>query len=139
MGDRCPERVDPGFVLHSSAMRIPAVLLPMVLAAIATPLAAQGRPALDRVLHRWIGAYEKGQIRLDELAVKKGRVLATSFHPELTADTRLHALFVQLAREARKVSKDALDSPKSEAPSRSPGATGGPADTVTTEEISSTA
>jgi len=35
------------------------------------------------------------------VAVKKGRVLATSFHPELTEDTRLHALFVELAEEAR--------------------------------------
>jgi 5'-phosphate synthase pdxT subunit len=36
------------------------------------------------------------------VAVKKGRVLATSFHPELTEDTRLHTLFVALAEEARK-------------------------------------
>ena len=35
------------------------------------------------------------------VAVKKGRVLATSFHPELTEDTRLHSLFVELADEAR--------------------------------------
>jgi len=35
------------------------------------------------------------------VAVKSGRVLATSFHPELTQDTRLHTLFAQLAEEAR--------------------------------------
>lgn len=35
------------------------------------------------------------------VAVKSGRVLATSFHPELTRDTRLHSLFVQLAEDAR--------------------------------------
>lgn len=35
------------------------------------------------------------------VAVKKGRVLASSFHPELTEDTRLHSLFVELADEAR--------------------------------------
>ncbi len=35
------------------------------------------------------------------VAVKKGRVLATSFHPELTRDTRMHSLFVELAEEAR--------------------------------------
>ena len=35
------------------------------------------------------------------VAVKKGRVLATSFHPELTEDTRLHALFIELAADAR--------------------------------------
>lgn len=35
------------------------------------------------------------------VAVKSGRVLATSFHPELTQDTRLHSLFVELAEDAR--------------------------------------
>ncbi len=35
------------------------------------------------------------------VAVKNGRVLASSFHPELTEDTRMHSLFVQLAEEAR--------------------------------------
>ena len=36
------------------------------------------------------------------VAVKKGRVLATSFHPELTGDTRLHTLFLKLAKEAQE-------------------------------------
>ena len=40
------------------------------------------------------------------VAVRKGRVLATSFHPELTEDTRLHALFVSLAEESRTDSTD---------------------------------
>ena len=44
------------------------------------------------------------------VAVKKGRVLATSFHPELTADTRFHALFVELAREALLESLDSTRS-----------------------------
>jgi 5'-phosphate synthase pdxT subunit len=35
------------------------------------------------------------------VAVSMGRVLATSFHPELTQDTRLHSLFVELAEAAR--------------------------------------
>jgi pyridoxal 5'-phosphate synthase pdxT subunit len=35
------------------------------------------------------------------VGVMKDRVLATSFHPELTQDTRLHSLFVELAEEAR--------------------------------------
>ena len=44
------------------------------------------------------------------VAVKKGRVLATSFHPELTKDTRLHALFVELAAEsANEVAQAARD------------------------------
>ncbi len=33
------------------------------------------------------------------VAVRQGNVLATSFHPELTGDHRIHALFVDMARE----------------------------------------
>lgn len=33
-------------------------------------------------------------------AVRAGRLLATCFHPEITADPRMHALFVSLVREA---------------------------------------
>ncbi|MEE8456828.1 MAG: hypothetical protein V3S28_02155 [Acidimicrobiia bacterium] len=32
--------------------------------------------------------------------VKQGRILATSFHPELTSDTRLHEMLVALIEEA---------------------------------------
>ncbi|MDP6665780.1 MAG: pyridoxal 5'-phosphate synthase glutaminase subunit PdxT [Dehalococcoidia bacterium] len=45
-----------------------------------------------------IATVNNGQV----VAVKKDRVLATSFHPELTNDTRIHALFVQMADEALK-------------------------------------
>lgn len=34
----------------------------------------------------------------DPVLVRQGSVLAASFHPELTADTRLHAYFVALAK-----------------------------------------
>ncbi len=33
------------------------------------------------------------------VAVRQGDVLATSFHPELTGDTRMHRFFVDLVRE----------------------------------------
>jgi len=33
------------------------------------------------------------------VAARQGRLLATSFHPELTNDTRMHGLFVALCRE----------------------------------------
>nr|MBA3741044.1 pyridoxal 5'-phosphate synthase glutaminase subunit PdxT [Chloroflexota bacterium] len=37
------------------------------------------------------------------VAVRSGRVLATAFHPELTADRRLHRLLVQMVgEEARR-------------------------------------
>ncbi len=40
--------------------------------------------------------------RLDDgtiVAARQGRLLATSFHPELTPDARFHRLFVEMARE----------------------------------------
>jgi 5'-phosphate synthase pdxT subunit len=35
------------------------------------------------------------------VAVRQGPVLATSFHPELTGDERVHRLFVDMVKEAR--------------------------------------
>jgi 5'-phosphate synthase pdxT subunit len=35
------------------------------------------------------------------VAVRQGHVLATSFHPELTGDHRVHALFVDMVGAAR--------------------------------------
>ncbi|MEH0936583.1 pyridoxal 5'-phosphate synthase glutaminase subunit PdxT [Micromonospora psammae] len=35
------------------------------------------------------------------VAVRQGNLLATSFHPELTGDLRVHAYFVELVRAAR--------------------------------------
>jgi 5'-phosphate synthase pdxT subunit len=35
--------------------------------------------------------------------VRQGRVLAAAFHPELTDDTRIHELFLQMTREAAEV------------------------------------
>ncbi len=34
------------------------------------------------------------------VAVRQGNALATSFHPELTGDHRVHALFVDMVRAA---------------------------------------
>ncbi|AYY13471.1 pyridoxal 5'-phosphate synthase glutaminase subunit PdxT [Actinobacteria bacterium YIM 96077] len=34
------------------------------------------------------------------VAVRAGRLLATSFHPELTADARIHAHFLEIVKEA---------------------------------------
>jgi 5'-phosphate synthase pdxT subunit len=43
-----------------------------------------------------LGRLESGEI----VAVRQGKMLATSFHPELTDDPRLHALFVAMAKGA---------------------------------------
>ena len=34
----------------------------------------------------------------EPVAVKQGKLLPTSFHPELTGDTRMHQLFVEITR-----------------------------------------
>ncbi|MEU2349988.1 pyridoxal 5'-phosphate synthase glutaminase subunit PdxT [Modestobacter sp. NPDC049651] len=49
------------------------------------------------VLGRVVGGPADGKI----VAVRQGRLVATSFHPELTGDPRVHAMFVELVRAAR--------------------------------------
>jgi len=49
------------------------------------------------VLGRVVGGPADGKI----VAVRQGRLVATSFHPELTGDSRVHAMFVELVRAAR--------------------------------------
>jgi 5'-phosphate synthase pdxT subunit len=46
------------------------------------------------VLGRVVGGYADGRI----VAVRQGNLVATSFHPELTGDRRVHALFVGIVR-----------------------------------------
>ncbi|MBY6541103.1 pyridoxal 5'-phosphate synthase glutaminase subunit PdxT [Rhodococcus sp. BP-349] len=41
------------------------------------------------------------------VAVRQGDVLATSFHPEVTGDRRVHALFADMVRERRTLSTPA--------------------------------
>lgn len=49
------------------------------------------------VLARVVGGPADGRI----VAVRQGSLLATSFHPELTGDLRVHALFADMVRSAR--------------------------------------
>jgi pyridoxal 5'-phosphate synthase pdxT subunit len=42
----------------------------------------------------------EGATSANIVAVRQGRLLATSFHPELTADARVHALFLDIVKEA---------------------------------------
>jgi 5'-phosphate synthase pdxT subunit len=48
------------------------------------------------VLARVTSGSDTGRI----VAVRQGNLLATSFHPELTVDTRVHGLFVDMVRTA---------------------------------------
>ena len=44
-----------------------------------------------------------GRLREEPVLVREGRILAASFHPELTDDTRIHERFLELVREERHV------------------------------------
>ncbi len=50
------------------------------------------------VIGRVAGGGDDGRI----VAVRQGAILATAFHPELTGDQRVHALFVEIVREYLK-------------------------------------
>jgi 5'-phosphate synthase pdxT subunit len=79
-----------------SAVRIAGVPGPPVHAVfIRAPWVEEVGPGVE-VLGRVEGGPADGKI----VAVRQGRLVATSFHPELTGDLRVHALFVELVREA---------------------------------------
>lgn len=59
--------------------------------------AGEGVQVLARVPDRADGNLAAGKV----VAVRQGPALATSFHPELTGDLRVHAVFVQMVKEAR--------------------------------------
>jgi 5'-phosphate synthase pdxT subunit len=47
-----------------------------------------------------LATVESGAAEGKVVAVRRGPLLATSFHPELTGDSRVHGLFVQMVRES---------------------------------------
>jgi len=59
------------------------------------------------ILGRVVGGAADGRI----VAVRQGNLVATSFHPELTGDRRVHALFVEIVRDhlAEQAGADAGD------------------------------
>jgi len=57
------------------------------------------------VLARVAGGEAVGRI----VAVRQGNLLATSFHPELTGDLRVHGLFVEMVLGAAKEAGHAAD------------------------------
>ena len=77
-----------------SAVRLAGVDGPPVHAVfIRAPWVEEVGPGVE-VLGRVEGGPADGKI----VAVRQGRLVATSFHPELTGDHRVHALFVDLVR-----------------------------------------
>src|SRR4051812_49184880 len=67
---------------------------PMQAVFIRAPWVEKAGAGVD-VLGRVVGGPADGTI----VAVRQGNLLATSFHPELTGDRRVHALFVDVVRE----------------------------------------
>ncbi|MFI5954071.1 pyridoxal 5'-phosphate synthase glutaminase subunit PdxT [Cryptosporangium sp. NPDC051539] len=68
---------------------------PMHAVFIRAPWVEQVGPGVE-VLARVDGGVADGRV----VAVRQGNLLATSFHPELTGDLRVHELFVRMVREA---------------------------------------
>jgi 5'-phosphate synthase pdxT subunit len=60
---------------------------------IRAPWVEEAGPGVQ-VLGRVVGGPADGKI----VAVRQGNLVATSFHPELTGDRRVHALFVEIVR-----------------------------------------
>jgi len=48
-----------------------------------------------------LGTIESGDDAGTIVAVRQGQLLATSFHPELTGDLRIHQMFVEIVRRSR--------------------------------------
>ncbi|ANC30113.1 pyridoxal 5'-phosphate synthase glutaminase subunit PdxT [Isoptericola dokdonensis] len=57
---------------------------------------------LARIPDRTVAGAGVGEAAGKIVAVRSGRLLATAFHPEVTGDWRVHALFVRLVTEARR-------------------------------------
>ena len=68
---------------------------PMHAVFIRAPWVEQAGDGVE-VLGRVVGGPADGRI----VAVRQGNLVATSFHPELTGDTRVHELFVGIVRRA---------------------------------------
>jgi 5'-phosphate synthase pdxT subunit len=66
---------------------------PLQAVFIRAPWVEEAGPGVE-VLGRVVGGAADGRI----VAVRQGDVVATSFHPELTGDRRVHALFVDIVR-----------------------------------------
>ena len=56
-----------------------------------------------RVSETGEGVEVLGRLADEPVLVREGRILAASFHPELTDDTRVHARFLEMVREEEHV------------------------------------
>ena len=87
------ERNSYGRQIHSTILREPTSLggPPVEMVFIRAPRITRAGPEVETLATR------DG----DPVLVRQGHLLAATFHPELSADTRIHALFLDLVREAQ--------------------------------------
>ncbi|NED97592.1 pyridoxal 5'-phosphate synthase glutaminase subunit PdxT [Phytoactinopolyspora alkaliphila] len=71
-------------------------ILARVRAGTSTPVTPEASVSADRFPASPEASTSAGRI----VAVRAGGLLATSFHPELTADARIHAYFLEIIKEA---------------------------------------
>ena len=75
----------------------------------AVDLAGEERPLhgvfirAPRIRDAGVGVEVLGELDGEPVLVRQGRLLLASFHPELTGDSRVHELFLDLVREERHV------------------------------------
>jgi pyridoxal 5'-phosphate synthase pdxT subunit len=81
-------------------------------AEVELPIPALGSRPFPAVFIRapWIERIGEGVDLLAQrdghgVMVRQGNVLASAFHPELTSDPRVHAYFLKMVRDARRVGK----------------------------------
>ena len=74
-------------------LRVDGLADPVRAVFIRAPWVEEAGAGVD-VLGRVVGGPADGRI----VAVRQGNLVATSFHPELTGDRRVHALFVDIVR-----------------------------------------
>ena len=84
-----PALSEPGRALHAVFIRAPWV-----------EKVGDGVEILARTTGSDVDASAEKRASARIVAVRQGRLLATSFHPELTADARVHALFLDIVKEA---------------------------------------
>jgi pyridoxal 5'-phosphate synthase pdxT subunit len=86
-----PQRYSFETVVHPTVADLGAGMPAVFIRA---PLVVSVGPGVD------VLATESSDGRADPVVLRRGNVLGATFHPELTADRRLHRLFADMARSA---------------------------------------
>ncbi|CAM3065432.1 Glutamine amidotransferase subunit PdxT [Arthrobacter ulcerisalmonis] len=75
---------------------VDSVVAPVHAVFIRGPLVERAGPGVEVLAEVTAGTALSGEARI--VAVRSGRLLATSFHPEVTGEQRIHELFIRMIR-----------------------------------------